>query len=30
MDKEFWGIIIGIVVLFGLLVTMILWAGGII
>jgi hypothetical protein len=30
MDKEFWGIIIGIVILFGLLVTMMLWASGII
>ena len=30
MDKEFWGIIMGMVMLFGLLATMILWASGII
>lgn len=30
MDKEFWGIMIGIVMLFGLLATMMLWASGII
>jgi hypothetical protein len=30
MNKEFWGIITGLVTLFGLLIIMMLWAGGVI
>lgn len=30
MDKEFWGIIRGLVVLFGVLIATMLWLGGVI